>query len=66
MTSYLVASKGGDVGDNSGMTCGAIDEGVLEASCANGVADGGNIVSFVDRRACQPTCPPPLPRPQIG
>ena len=50
MTLYLVASKGGDVSDNSGMTCGAIDEGIVEASGANGVddADGGNIVSFVD------------------
>ena len=68
MTSYLVASKDGDVGDNSGMTCGAIDEGIVEASGANGVddVDGGNIVSFVDRHACQPTRPPPLPRPRIG
>ena len=57
MTLYLVASKGGDVSNNSGMTCGAIDEGIVEASGANGVddADGGNIVSFVDRHACLST-----------
>ena len=60
-----VASKGGDLGDNGGMTCGPIDEGGVEALGANGVddVDGGNvIVSCVDRLALSP----PLPRPRIG
>ena len=60
-----VASKGGDVGDNDGMTCGAVDDGGVEASGENGVddVDGRNIiVSCVD----WPACLPPLPRPRIG
>ena len=48
-----VAFKGGDVGDNggmTGMTCGEVDEGGVEVSGANGVddVDGGIIVSCVD------------------
>ena len=57
-----VASKRGDIGDNGRMTCGAVNEGGVEASCANGIddVDGGNIiVACVD----QSTRPPPFPRP---
>ena len=59
-------SKGGDVGDNGGMTCGAVDESDVEALGANGVDDGGNIISSVDLHACRPARPPPFPRPRIG
>ena len=31
-----VTSKGGDVGDDGGMTCGVVDEGGVEASSENG------------------------------
>ena len=45
-----VASKGEDVGDNGGMTCGAEVLGGVEISSANRVndVDGDNIVSLVE------------------
>ena len=50
-----MASKGGEGGDVSddGMTCGAVDEGGVEASGANRVddVDGGNIISSINQQA---------------
>ena len=45
-----VASKGGDMCDNSGITCRVEVSGGVEVLGANGVndVDGGNIVSCVE------------------
>ena len=69
-TSDIVVSKNGDRGDNSKVTCGAVDEGGVKALLVNGV-DDVDCVNFVscgciDRRGKELACPPPLPQPRIG